>query len=254
MKKYLSILFCALFSFGLTLCAQTKKLPVEINSIHTKNIITLKYNAKNQLIHFTEKGTVIYREFTLKYDKANNQLIECLMNSDNGEMVVNSKFIYNNADYIMEEAKSSGKQLRSKITEYNKIYIDNRGRFSKSMFEDGKMWEEPSYDSDNNLVKYLVYSASGQVDIQSDYKFDTHKSIFSGIENLPLWFFAMQMNNMKWCGDFLGKNNAIENTFQDARFGTETIEITYEYDQDGYPVKQYYDGELAKEIKYITVR
>lgn len=253
MNKNLLFLFLCLFTGNLAINAQVKKLLTEINSIQTKNVITFKYNDKNQLIYFDEKGTVTYREFTLKYDKASNRLTECFMNRDKGEMIINSKFIYNNEDYITEEAKNSGRQLR-KTTEYNKIYIDANNRLTKTMFEDGKLWEEFVYDTNNNLSKYLVHSAFGNSDIETDYKFDTYKTIFSNIENMPSWFWALHMNNMKWCGDFLGQNNARENITQDARFGTESIEITYEYDQEGYPVKQYYDEELMKEFKYKIIR
>ncbi|MFV0330783.1 MAG: hypothetical protein ACK5KL_13365 [Dysgonomonas sp.] len=99
-----------------------------------------------------------------------------------------------------------------------------------------------------------MHSAFGNSDIETDYKFDTYKTIFSNIENMPSWFWALHMNNMKWCGDFLGQNNARENITQDARFGTESIEITYEYDQEGYPVKQYYEEELMKDFKYKIIR
>lgn len=252
MKKSLFFLLLCLLTSNLVINAQVKKLLIEINSFHTKHVINLRYNDKNQLIYFDEKGTVTYREFTLKYDKTSNQLIECLMNRDKGEMIINSKFIYNNENYITEEIKNSGRQLR-KTTEYNKIYIDANNRLTKTMFEDGKLWEEFAYDNNSNLSKYLVHSAFGSSDIETDYKFDTYKTIFSNIENMPSWFWALHMNNMKWCGDFLGKNNAIENTTQDARFGTETIEITYDYDQDGYPVKQYYNGEIMKEFKYKMI-
>ena len=213
----------------------------------------LKYSDKNQLIYFDEKGTVTYREFTLKYDKISNQLVECLMNRDKGEIIINSKFIYNNGEYITEEVKNSGRQLR-KMTEYNKIYIDTNNRLTKTVFDDGKLWEEFIYDTNSNLSRYLVHSAFGSSDIETNYKFDLNKTIFSYIENMPAWFWALHMSNMKWCGDFLGKNNAIENTTQDARFGTETIEITYDYDQDGYPVKQYYNGEIMKEFKYKMIK
>jgi hypothetical protein len=201
------------------------------------------------LIYFDEKGVVTYREFTLKYDKAGSQLTECLMNRDKGEMIINSKYIYGNGGYILEEAKSSGRQLR-KTTDYNKIYADNSGRLTKTTFEDGKLWEEFYYDGNNNLSRYLTHSASGKNDITIDYAFDTRKSVFSGMENLPFWFWALHMNSMRWCSDFIGDNNAVENTTVDSRFGTETTKITYEYDSDGYPVKQYYDGELVKEFKY----
>lgn len=252
MKKNLLSLFLCLISGTLIANAQGKKLLTEINSIHTKNIISLRYNTKNQLVYFDERGTVSYCEFTLKYDKTNNRLVECSINRDKGEMIINSKFIYNNEEYITEEIKKSGKQLR-KGTEYNKIYIDANNKLIKTTFEDGQLWEEFFYDANNNLSKYLVHSASGNNDIKTEYKFDTNNSIFSNIEDLPSWFWTLHMNSMKWCGDFSGKNNAIESTTQDARFGTDTIEITYEYDQDGYPVKQYYDGELVKEFRYKTI-
>lgn len=251
MKKALALVLFSLLCLNFSIDAQTKKLIIEINSIQSKEVVSLKYNSKNQLIYIEEKGPIIFREFTLKYDK-NGKLAECLINRDRGEAINNSKFMYDNNEYITEEVKSSGKQLR-KITEYNKIYTDNSDRLSKTTFEDGNLWEMFSYDNHNNLVKYSVHSISGKEDIVVDYSFDTKKSIFSSIESLPLWFWTLHMNNMKWCSDFLGHNNAIEATTLDSRFGTETKDITYEYDADNYPIKQYYDGVLAKEFKYKAI-
>lgn len=248
-KSLLFLLLC----INISMNAQTRKILAEINSIQSRELISFKYNAKNQLIYFLEKGPVTYREFNLKYDKSSDRLIEYTMNKDRGEMLIGSKFTYTNDGYVTEEEKSSGKQLR-KMTEYNKIYIDNLGRLTKTVFEDGKLWEEFTYDENNNLTKYLVHSALGKNDIITEYKFDQDKSVFSNIENLPLWFWPLHMNNMKWCSDFTGSNNASENTTQDSRFGTDTIEITYEYDEDGYPVKQYYNNELAKEFRYTIIR
>lgn len=247
MRKILPLLFALVIN--LSAFAQTQKLLAEINSINTKEVISLKYNSKNQLVYFVEKGIATYSEYTLKYDKA-NRLSECIMNQDKGELVTNSKFIYDNPSYIIEELKSSGKKLHSRIVEFDTIRIDQKGRLTKTKFDDGKLWEEFAYDENNNLVKYIVHSATGAKDRITDYEFGANKSVFSNIVDIPVWFWALHMNKMRWCGDFIGDNSATSNTTDDPRWGVSSIEITYDYDSDGYPVKQYYDDELVKEFKY----
>lgn len=250
MKRILSTLlfFCTIISLN----AQQKKLITEIKSTHTNEVIQFKYNSKNQLTYFDEKGVITYREFTLKYDKKTDILTECIINQDRGEFMSNSKYNYENPEYIIQETKTGGKKNSIKTTENSKIFIDNEGRLEKTIL-DGKPWEVFSYDERDNLIKYTVYSASEKMDQDSEYTFDSKKSILSNMENLPNWFWTLHMNNMKWCSEFIGENNAIENTTEFAKFSATTIEITYDYDGDGYPVKQYYDGKLVKEFKYKTI-
>ncbi len=253
MKRLLLLTLCSIFLI-ISADAQIKKLLTTVNSIKTKEVIELKYNSQNQLIYFDEKGTVTYREFSLKYDKASNQLSECTINNDKGELVLNSKYTYGTAGYITEEVKSSGKKLQGKSTEQNKIYIDSKGRLTKTAFDDGKLWEEFEYDKNNNITKYTLHSAFGDSDIVTTHKYNKDKSVFANIENLPAWFWALHMNNVKWCGDFVGKNNPNEAVSVDPRFGTDTVEITYQYDADGYPVKQLYNGKVVKEFTYKIIK
>lgn len=252
MKKAFFILLSLLLFYNISIHAQNKKLLVEINSIKTKEVIELKYNNKNQLIYFDEKGVATYREFTFKYDKSNN-LSECTVNQEKGEFITNSKFIYEDAGYITEERKISGKKVNIKTTEQEKIYIDTKNRLTKTVFDDGKIWEEFEYDDNNNIIKYTQHSAFGDNDVITTNAYNDDKSVFFNIENIPVWFWALHMNNMRWCSDFTGKNNLKKSTIIDPRFGTSVIEVTYEYDNEGYPTKQYYDGELVKEFKYQII-
>ncbi len=253
MNKLLVCIIVSLFTCNIII-AQVKKLPIEINSIDTKEVIELKYNAKNQLIYFNEKGIVTYREFTLKYDKMTNQLSECIMNEDRGQLILNSKYSYDNANYIKEEVKSSGKKTQEKGLDHNNIYIDESGRLSKTIFDDGKLWEEFVYDKNNNITTYTLHPAFGDSELTINYEYNKDKSIFSDIENLPLWFWTLHISNMKWCSDFIGNNNASQFTTVDSRFGTDTVDITYEYDSDKYPVKQFYNRKLVREFKYKSVK
>jgi len=251
MKRKLRIaVFSLLLLINISMFAQVKKLISEISSLNTKEIMTFRYNNKNQLIYFDEKGIVTYREFTLKYDKVNGQLSECVINQDRGELILNIKYYYDNTEYIREEVKSSGKKLQGKTTETNNIYLDDKRRLTKTTFDDGKLWEEFKYDDNNNVVAYTIHSTLGDSDSFTTYKFNDKNSVFSDIESLPTWFWALHLNNMKWIDGFVGRNMPVEYTTEDPRYGVETIEITYDYDNDGYPVKQYYDGVLVKEFRY----
>ncbi|MFV0538060.1 MAG: hypothetical protein ACK5M3_11920 [Dysgonomonas sp.] len=252
MKKILLLFISSLLSATVVSYAQ-KKLLTEINSINTKEVIGFKYNSNNQLIYFDEKGVVTYTEYRLKYDKT-NQLVECVMNQDKGELILSSKYSYSSEGSIEEEIKSSGKKVHTKSIDVNAIHVDDKGRLTKTTFDDGNLWEEFEYDNNNNLVKYKVHSAFGNDDKVSEYKFDTNKSPFANITDFPIWFWTLHMNKVRWCGDFIGQNNAIENATDDSKYGLDTVEITYVYDEDGYPVKQYYDGELVKEFKYKTIQ
>lgn len=251
MKKILLFFIFGLLSATMVSYAQ-KKLLTEINSINTKEVIGFKYNSKNQLVYFDEKGVVTYTECRLKYDKT-NQLTECAINQDKGELILNSKYSYSNEGAILEEVKRSGRKLPEKTINVNPIHVDIKGRLAKTTFEDGNLWEEFGYDDNDNLVRYKMYSALGDDDKVSEYKFDTNRSPFSDIANFPIWFWALHISRARWCSDFIGQNNAIENTTNDPKYGQDTIEITYTYDEDGYPVKQYYNGELVKEFKYKTI-
>lgn len=253
MKKILPLLLFGLLLSCSVALAQ-KKLLSEINSIHTREVVTFKYNSKNQLVYFDEKGTVTYTEYTLKYDKSTNKLSECTMNQDKGELVQNSKYLYIGDGFIIEEIKSSGKKILSKSVDQDTIHIDSKERLTKTMFEDGKIWEEFGYDANDNLIKYKMHSAFGNSDKITEYKFDSNNSIFSNLSDFPVWFWALHMNKMRWCGEFIGKNNALENVTDDPKYGIGTVEITYDYDSDGYPLKQYYDGDLVKEFKYKTAK
>lgn len=251
MKIFLLI---PLFLSGLVssnIYSQTKLLE-KINSVKTKEIIEFKYNKQNQLVYFDEKGVVTYREFTLKYDKSTNRLTECTVNQDWGELVQQIKYTYN-TDHILQQTKSSGKQVHSKNTDNINIYIDDKGRLTKTMFDDGKVWEEFEYDENNNIAKYILHSAMGEKDVVTTYKYEDNNSDLSHILDLPSWFWAWNMNNMKWCSDFVGENLLKEFTVVHPRYGTDIIEVTYEYDKEGYPIKQYYDNELVKEFFYKTV-
>lgn len=254
MKRFFFFLFSVLPVCSLLISAQDKKLLIEINSLKTNEIIGFSYNKMNQLTYFDEKGVATYREFTFKYDKNSGKLSECIINQDRGEFIASSKFTYNNPDYVAEEIKTSGKKINIKTTEQDKIHIDVNGRLTKTAFDDGKLWEEFEYDSNNNIIKYTQHSALGDNDVISTNIYNNEKSAFLNIDNIPAWFWALHMNNMRWCSDFAGKNNLKESTVVDPRFGTTVTEVTYDYDSEGYPTKQYYNGELVKEFKYKVIK
>lgn len=234
--------------------AQVKKLVSVINSNGTKETISFKYNKKSQVVYLDEKGLVTYREFTFKYDKATGQLTECTINEDRGELIQDIKYDYSNPGYINEEIRSRGKMRHTKTIETNKIYVDDKGLLTKTTFDDGKLWEEFSYDNNSNIITYTIHSAKGKNNTQTTYKYNTQNAVFLNIENLPVWFLALHLNNMKWIEGLIGKNMPIELTTDDPKYGIETIEVTYDYDTDGYPVKQYYDGTLVKEITYKQIK
>ncbi len=244
MKRFILTSLIGILSAGFTLYAQSKQL-IQINSVKTKEIVDLKYNNKKQLTYFVEKGVVTFREFTFKYDKITNLLSECIMNQDRGELITNSRYTYNDG-YITEEVASSGKQVKEKkVTDHLQIHIDHKGRLTKT-----EPWEEFVYDENNNLVTYTQHGATNEGSKITIFKFNNDKSAFLNIESIPAWFWAWHVNSMRWCGDFIGKNNPSGFTTEDPRYGTDTIEVTYEYDTDGYPVKQFYNGELVREMIY----
>lgn len=255
MKKTIRIIiFGLLLLINLPVSAQVKKLVSEINSVGTKETITFKYNNKNQLVYFDEKGVVTYREFTFKYDKTNGRLTECITNEDKGELISSAKYDYSNPDYIREEVKTSGKKIHSKTTDYNDIHIDDKNRLIKTMFNDEKLWEEFVYDEKDNIITYTIYAASGKSNTSTTYKFSTQNPVFLNIDNLPLWFLALHLNNMKWSEGITGKNMPVEFITDDPVYGTETTEVAYVYDEDGYPIRQYYDGKLVREFSYKKIK
>jgi len=254
MRKTTCLIFFLFIAVGLPVFSQVKKLLSEVDSKITREVVSFKYNNKNQLIYFDEKGTATYREFTLKYNKADGKLSECIINQERGEVIYSSKFSYNNPDYITEEVKNSGKKINIKSIDENKIYIDKQERLLKTMFDEKNIWEEFEYDRNNNVVKYIQHSAQGDSDVITTKIYSDKNTIFINIENIPVWFWALLMNNMRWCNDFVGKNIPSQTTVVDQRFGTEVTKITYDYDDDGYPIRQYYNNELVKEFKYRVIK
>lgn len=256
MKRILRITALGLLLLiNLSMNAQVRKLISGINSIGTKELITFRYNNKNQLVYFDEKGVATFRHFTLKYDKTTGQLIEHNMNEEDGELTMNIKYDYqSNAGHIREKIKMGGKKNQDKLTHYNDIQMDDKGRLAKTIFDDGQPWEDFEYDDNNNILKYTLHSAGGKDNTSSTYKFNTEYGIFCNMLNPPLWLFALNLNNMKWAEGLIGSNLPIEVTADDPRYGTETTEITYEYDSDGYPLRQYYDGKLVREFSYTPIK
>lgn len=252
MKKIVLALFISLLTL-FSLHAQTKKVLSGINSVETKETIEFSYNNKNQLVYFSEKGRVAFREFSLKYDKTTNRLIECKMDQDRGEVVHQIKYTYNDG-FITEDITKSGRQYRQKESEQNKISVDENGRLTYTTFDDGNLWEEFIYDANNNLIHYTIYSALGDPDYKYDSQYNDDISAFTGIKDMPLWFWGVYLNQMKWCRDFIGKNNPANIMMNDPRFGEDEVAVTYEYDADGYPEKQYYNGELLIEFTYKVVK
>lgn len=252
MKRALAIISIVSFTL-LSLSAQEKRLS-QINSFDTKETVNLKYNNKGQLIYFEEKGVVTYREFTFKYDKVSNLLAECNMNQDRGELITNSKYAYN-TEYITEQITSSGKQIREKkVTDYINIYLDNKNRLTKTVFDDGKPWEEFVYDDNNNVIIYTQHSALSEGGSKViTYKFNDDKSAFLAIGAIPAWFWAWHISSLRWSNGFIGENNPNMLTTEDPRYGTDIIDVTYEYDNEGFPVKQYFDGILVKEFVYKDI-
>lgn len=249
--KIKSILLIA-FILLLTDTQAQRKLLVEINSIKTKEVIGFKYDNKNQLVYFDEKGTVTYTEYMLKYDKT-SKLIECVSNQDRGDLIIHHKYQKMESGEISEMRIRSGKKIGSKSVDTNPLILDLHNRLIEVKYEDGRTWENFEYDDNNNLSKYILYSASGKEELKTVWKFDSTKSPFSNISNLPYWFWSSQIDKIKWSKDFIGENNAIENEIEDIVLGFDIIEITYEFDKDGYPLKQFYNGELVKEFKYKSI-
>ncbi len=254
MKKALSFSLLLLFLFNISLLAQDKKLLIKINSIKTKEVITFKYDNSNHLIYFDEKGVATYCEFKLKYDNKTNVLSEVQMNKDRGELVLNSSYNYSNAGYVIEEQKSSGKQVKEKTTDYNNIYTDGEGRLIKTTFDDGKLWEEFKYDDKHNIVIYTQHAVLGNGDIVTTNEYGDDKSIFTNILGLPAWFWPIHLNSMQWCNGFTGTNNLKYSNTENPHVDTPPIAVTYDYDAEGYPIKQFYNGELVCEFEYKTLK
>lgn len=254
MKKVLVILL-GVFILICGIQAQVKKQLVTIK-LSEKERIDFKYNYKNQLISFIETGVISLYQYNFKYDK-DGCLIECNIVRDKGDVNITSKYNYAQASkaenaYVMEEMTISGR-LATKNTENNKIYIDANQRIENVFLDNGTPWENFEYDNDGNLIKYTLHiDTKGKVSTIS-YLYDNHISPLTNI-TLPTWFWANHISNLKWSGEFIGKNNASSSTSEVSREEPIGINITYEYDNDNYPIKQYYNGNLSKEFTYKVIK
>ena len=234
-----------------TICymsAQNKKILTNINSIISQEQIEFKYDSKGQLKSLTEKGKTALREFSFKYDK-DNRLVECNINRDKGSIIRNSKYSFIDNKTIKETVIEKGRMLNSILEDAETLYLDDKGLLARILFDNGDIWEQFSYDNNENLIHYTYNSTTLRGTSETTLKYDNNKSPLS-IVSLPKWFWAHILNNTKRCFDFIGTNNAIESFTKDLYKDDTKIAISYQYDKEGYPVKQFYNGELVRELIY----
>lgn len=252
-KKTLFLIICLGLAYYCTLEAQVKKQLIGVTSVKIKETIGLKYNARNQLIFIEEKSPSIYREISLTYGQ-DGILYESSINQDKGELVSTAKYIYESDGYIIEEVKIKNKKTEEESSAKNKIFFDEKGRLTKSTFRDSGLWEEFKYEeSGNNISQYIIHSPSGKNDVFTNYEYENDKSIFYNISFFPYWFFTLHMNQLTWYRDFASEKNPVSITIKSPGYEEESIKVSYQYDPDGYPIKQFYNGELMKEFTYKSI-
>lgn len=245
--KHILIILSLLVGFC-TIDAQNRKILTSINSIVSHEQIEFKYDSKNQLKSLTEKSKIALREFSFRYDKE-GRLLQCNINRDKGGIIRESKYTYADKNNEVLEVYTEKGRLVPTIEDSETLYLNNDGFLSKILFDDGRVWEQFEYDSNNNLVTYKYNSATDRGTSSTFYKYDNNPSPLSGI-SLPRWFWAHIMTNTKWCADFIGTNNAAESFIRDLYKDDVKTTITYDYDADGYPTKQYYNQKLVREFSY----
>ncbi len=250
MRKNLLILAALLFVIVNETTGQTRKILVEINSIVSGEKIEFAYNTKNQLTSVAEKGTVSFRRFTLKYNKESH-LAECTINSEAGSMVQNSKFVYENQQ-VTETARYSGKLVRNNI-ETNELKLDNEGHLIQTYFDDGMIWEKFGYTG-NDITTYIINPSGKNGGKTISFRYGNINSVFSCFSDLPKWFWTYNVNNTAWCMDFMGERCAVEKKAEETGKDTKTVIISYDLDSEGYPIRQIYDGNLAREFVWKTLK
>jgi hypothetical protein len=246
---------------------------VKLSIPGTGNTISFKHNDKNEVIEIIEIGENINRQYTLSY-YSNGALKERKLNRDKGKIKIDFSYSYD-AEKISITINRSGKSQKKSVG-YDDITL-KENKYLTMLFSlynkalEGKF----AYDENSNLTEHTCYYGNGDVETTT-YEYSDDVSPLLYMQSIPNWFWAYDFEGMDWTEGFWGKNTvkrkimkkiddeenevyAVERENMNMRMPArenKTLEInyTYEYDNDGYPIKQYKDGKLIKEFFYEMIK
>jgi hypothetical protein len=209
----------------------------------------------------TDDSGKVQKKF--EYDEQNR--IVKMYSYDVGGNLSSTKTITYTDDLVMLKYASDGETIKF-VREGNTIEADSR---TLTVNEGGYIVEiNGSYNSDiyqyqdGNIIKITFENSAEGADMSNftiDYKkYDDKKSPFFN-SNTPKWLLQYLIEGDFYTSDnYTSKNNVLESEISSEN----TIEYTYEYDSDGFPIKQtrevsgnnnYYEtGTTITRYTYIT--
>lgn len=126
-------------------------------------------------------------------------------------------------------------------------FFDDKGRITKGEWEDGTVFQQLTWDAQNRVTA-LWYKES--FDLSYIYKYDDKKGMFSGVNN-PFFFDAFL--------DIFPRNFGVNNLTEltetyvngDGVTKSETDQITYKYNEQGYPVEMHSGLDQVDALYFI---
>jgi len=145
------------------------------------------------------------------------------------EVSTTTKITYSGNFIWVEEFHYDGSKGNSASFTINGNTVTVNGKSSFTINKDGYIVEEYKY-KDGNIIKY-EYS-----DEVHNFKYDDKKSPFTN-SNTPKWLFQYLYDPTLYA-KYASKNNVVEEAYNGENIGNETTASKYEYDDDGFPIKE----------------
>ena len=266
MKKFSVLTLCLFFALNINAQSTVNKRLVRIDFPVENRTISFSYNRKNELTRVEEANRMT---LTLRHN-SDGSLRESRLDWNRGGTRIDRTYSYDGNRVTVAVRRSGRNQSNSRSTET--IVLDGSMHLTRSYAWDGSLNESFVYDANNNLTKFQWFGSNVTT---TTYEYNDDVSPFSNIhKSIPTWFWAHK--NLDWTKGFWGKNTikrltkvtvdedgnqvfAVERrnlNMPRPTSGDKTLVInfTYEYDSDGFPIRQYKNGELAMIFTYETFR
>jgi len=242
MKQFLTYLFIALFALLVVSCKKDKN---ENENEKVQLVKTIRYYRTND-----DPGVAEYTDLHIEYDDKNRIKTMSAISADTEV----STFIYNGDDLVMFKSgnitlnfSKNGSKITVLSEEDNidrEIELNSNGYPIKSSWSNNAEWFFQYLDGN---VQSLSIGGTSFI-----YEYDNKKSPFYYCRT-PKWFpvFNLTITQVPF---ILPYSYCIKNNITDYISSCDDKNkqewITYEYDNNGFPTKMYWDGKLYATFTY----
>ncbi|MDR0874143.1 MAG: hypothetical protein LBN27_11870 [Prevotellaceae bacterium] len=240
---------------------------VKMNILLQNQTVSFKYNGKNEVVSIDEPKRKC--KYTLSYNPDGS--LKQVKKNISSILKIEYTYSYDKEKILINE-KRSGSQ--------NRVSNDSISLVDKSTFEIYSSYNRKTdkfvYDNNNNLIENVYFYGNSNKET-SVYKYNNDISPLLYTQSIPIWFWISDFSlTIDWVEGLAGKNTvkhitrekvdadgnqmyAVEREYLNMPMPTEgnklsEVDYTYEYDNDGYPIKQYKNGKLIREFFYETFK